>query len=253
MFQIERQEQIFNYINKKRKASVKELSNFFNVSKVTIRRDLDELVEKGLAIKIHGGVLSIYNNLSYEIPYNKKFSVNADEKKRIGMTAAKLVENGEVVILDSGSTTFEVATHLDKKDITVITNDIKIAMEVAHKPNMSLIVTGGFLEKSVYTLVGPNTEDFLSKIHVNKTFLGADAISLEYGITNRTMQEIPVKKMMIKAADEVIVVADHSKLNKKVFAFLCGFDEIDKLIIDRIDDDMRKSLNERGVEVILAS
>jgi len=252
MFQIERQEQIFNYINKKRKASVKELSNYFNVSKVTIRRDLDELVEKGLAIKIHGGVLSIHNNLSYEIPYDKKFSVNADEKRKIGLTAANLVENGEVVIFDSGSTTFEVAANLNKKDITVITNDIKIAMEVAHKPNISLMVAGGSLEKSVYTLIGPETEEFLSKIHVNKTFLGADAISIEHGITNRTLFEVPVKKYMIKAADEVIVVADHSKLNKKVFYYLCNLDEIDKLIIDRIDEDMRKRLNEMGIEVILA-
>jgi DeoR/GlpR family transcriptional regulator of sugar metabolism len=252
MFQIERQEQILKYVNKKRKASVKELSDYLNVSKVTIRRDLDELVEKGLVIKIHGGVLSINNNLSYEIPFKKKLNVNVEEKRKIGTTAARFIEDGEVIILDAGSTTLEVARHLDRKNVTVITNDIKIAVEIAQKPNIKLIVTGGILERSVYTLIGPNAEDFLSKIHVNKTFLGADAISLEHGITNRTLQEVPIKRAMIKAADEVIVVADHSKLNKRVFASLCNLNEIKKLIIDKIDEDFKQALSEIGVEVILA-
>lgn len=252
MFQIERQQKILDYINKKRKASVKELSDHFNVSKVTIRRDLDELENKGLVIKIHGGVLSIYNNLSYEIPYNKKFGINAEGKKRIGAAAVKLIEDGDVIILDSGSTTFEVAAQLNKNNVTVITNDIKIAMEAARKPNISLVVAGGILEKGVYTLMGPNTQDFFSKIHVNKTFLGADAISLEYGISNRTIQEVAIKRAMIEAADEVIVVADHNKLNKKVFAFLCKLNEINRLIIDKIDEKTKQELEEMGVEVIQA-
>lgn len=252
MFQIERQEQILNYINKKRKASIDELSKHFNVSKVTIRRDINDLANRGLAIKIHGGVLSIYNTLSHEIPYDKKFGLNSDQKKRIGKAAANLIEDGEVIILDSGSTTFEIAANLNKNDLTVITNDIKIAMELAHRPNISLIVAGGTLAKSVYTLIGPQTESFLSQIHVNKTFLGADAISLDHGITNRTMEEVPIKQAMIKAADEVIVVADNSKFNKKVFAHLCDLNEIDKLITDKIDEKFKQKLSEMGVEVILA-
>lgn len=252
MFPLERREKIVEYINKKNKASVKELSEYLNVSDVTIRRDLDELTKKGLAVKTHGGALSVYNKLSYEIPYEEKFSANADKKRKIGKAASKIVEDNDVIILDSGSTTFEIVRHLNRNNITVITNDIKIAMEVARKQGISLIVAGGILERPVYTLIGPTTEDFFSKVHVNKTFLGADAISLDFGLSNRTMQEVPIKRSMIEAAEEVILVADHTKLNKKVFAFLCAMDKIDKIIIDKISDEMKKDLIEKGIDVIIA-
>ena len=253
MFAIERHEKLLDYINQKKKASVKELSNCFNVSRVTIRRDLEELSQRGLVIKTHGGVLSINNNFSSEIPYERKFSLNMEAKKKIGHTAALMVEENDVVILDAGSTTLEIAAHLRPlKNITVITNDLKIAMTLAHKPGITLIVTGGMQEKSVYTLTGSAAEEFFSKVRVNKTFLGADAISLDYGITNRTIQEIPVKKAMMKSAEEIILVADHSKLNKKVFAFLCELKDINKIVIDKIDCEAKKALMEIGIQVMVA-
>ena len=169
MFAFERQELIVNYVNKVKKDSVKSLSKQFNVSEVTMRRDLKELSEKGLLIKTHGGALSLNHNLSSEIPYARKFSTNVESKREIGKAAAKIIEENDVVIFDAGSTTLEVAAHLPNvKNVTVITNDIKIAMVLASNPNISLIVTGGILQKSVYTLVGPMTENFLSTIHVNK-------------------------------------------------------------------------------------
>ncbi|MDD4569361.1 MAG: DeoR/GlpR family DNA-binding transcription regulator [Tepidanaerobacteraceae bacterium] len=253
MFAFERQEQILKYINKEKKASVKNLSKRFKVSEVTIRRDLEELTNKGLIIKIHGGALTINNNFSSEIPYKRKFSLNVDAKKKIGKAAAEIIEENDVVIFDAGSTTVEVATHLcDVKNVTAITNDINIAMALSHNPNISLIVTGGMLQKSVYTLAGPAAQDFLSTVHVNKTFLGADAICIDYGITNRTMLEIPIKKAMINAADEVIVVADYSKLNKKVFAHVCDLKQIDKIVIDKIDPDTEKAFEELGIQLIIA-
>lgn len=252
MFQIERQEKILQYINKKKKAHIKELSDVFDVSKVTIRRDLDELADKGLIIKTHGGVMSIMNKFSYEIPYSSKSEINNEAKKKIGIAAAKLVDDGDIVIIDSGSTTLEVARNIKSQNITVLTNDIKISMEIAQIHNAKLIVAGGVLNESVYTLTGSQTVDTFKKVHVNKTFLGCDAFDLTYGITNRTMQEVEVKKSMIDAAEEVIVVTDSSKLNKKVFCFLCEISEIDKLIIDQIDESLKKELEEKGVEVIIA-
>ncbi len=252
VFTFERQEQIVDYINKVKKDSVKNLSKRFKVSEVTIRRDLEELTYKGLIIKTHGGALSINHNFSSEIPYAKKFGINVESKKEIGKAAAKLIEENDVVIFDAGSTTLEVATHLPNvKNVTAITNDIKIAMVLAPNPNISLIVTGGMLQKSVYTLVGPMTEDFLSTVHVNKTFLGADALSVDYGITNRTMQEIPIKKAMVEAAEEVIVVVDYSKLNKKVFAQICDLKKINKIVIDKIDSDTEKTLIKMGIQLII--
>ncbi|WP_276352149.1 DeoR/GlpR family DNA-binding transcription regulator [Cohnella caldifontis] len=253
MFQLERQEKLLQYINKKKKANVQELSRMFDVSKVTIRRDLDELAGKGLVVKTHGGVLSTANNLSFEIPSSSKFEANSAAKKKIGAAAAAAIDDGDIIVLDAGSTTLEIAKHLKSKDVTILTNDIKIAMETAHKNGVKLVVSGGeILNESVYTLVGGQAAEFFKKVHVNKTFLGCDAIDLQFGISNRTMQEVEVKRAMIDAADEVIVVTDGSKLNKKVFCFLCEISVIDKLVIDEIEDAYKLELEKHGVEVIVA-
>ncbi|MBY9081370.1 DeoR/GlpR transcriptional regulator [Paenibacillus sp. HN-1] len=252
MFQIERVEKILEYINRKKKANVKELSEQFEVSKVTIRRDLDELAEKGLVVKTHGGVMSIMNKFAYEIPIASKFEANSEAKKKIGALAASLIEEGDIVVFDAGSTTLEIAKSMKTQDITVLTNDIKISMEVAMKPNVKLMVSGGALSDSVYTLVGDQTVEFFKKVHVNKTFLGCDAIDLEFGISNRTREEVPAKKAMIDAAEEVIMVTDDSKHNTKVFCYLCEISKIDKLITNRIDDHFRLELEKNGVEVLIA-
>lgn len=252
VYQEERQKLILNYVNEKKKVTVKELSDFFGVSKVTIRRDLNELESRGLISKTHGGALSIDNGISIEIPYIKKSELYIKEKKKIGMAAAQLVNNDEVIILDSGSTTLEIARHIGEKRITVITNDLKIAVELAYKPNINLIITGGIVEKYVFTAIGSSTVEFISKIHADRLFLGADAISLDFGITNRTLEEVAVKKAMIKAADQVILVADHSKLDKKVFATICNIDEIDMIIIDEIQENYRNLFKEKGIKILLA-
>ncbi|MHB1395072.1 MAG: DeoR/GlpR family DNA-binding transcription regulator [Clostridia bacterium] len=244
--------QIVEYINRKRKANVSELSTHFRVSKVTIRKDLDELSLKGMILKTRGGAVSIYNSFSEEIPFNKKYHMNTEEKKRIGAKASEMVFDGDVIILDAGSTTLEVAKKILKKNVTVITNDLKVALEQTKSDTITLIVVGGIVEKTVYSMAGPEVESFLSRMHVNKTFLGADAIDIAYGITNRTLPEITVKKSMIKAADEVIVVSDHTKTDKRVFAFLCSVEDIDTLITDFIEEESKKQLEEKGVKVIVA-
>ncbi|MHB8062497.1 MAG: DeoR/GlpR family DNA-binding transcription regulator [Ruminiclostridium sp.] len=253
MFQIERQEKILHYVNKRKKANIAELVSEFGVSKVTIRRDIDELARKELVVKTHGGVISLRNKFSYEIPYASKSEVNSEAKRKIGIMAAKLIEDRDIIILDAGSTTLEVAKNIKSENVTVLTNDIKISMEVAHKHNINLIVVGGALNESVYTLTGNHTVDFFKKVHVNKTILGCDAIDLAFGISNRTMEEVDIKKAMIVAAEEVIMVTDSSKLNKKVFCFLCDTSEIDKLIIDQIDEADKILLEEKGVEVLITN
>lgn len=251
-FQIERQKRILDYVNESKKATVSELSELIGVSKVTIRRYINELESKGLVIKTHGGVLSLKSDLNNEIPYSSKKDLNAAEKQKIGEAASQLVEEGDVIILDAGSTTHKIVKYLDDKHITVITNDIKIAFELAVKPNINLILTGGVTQKHLYTIIGFETEKFLHKVHVHKTFLGADAINLENGITNRTLEEVAIKQAMIKAAEKVILVVDHSKLNKKAFADVCKLEAIDTIVIDSIDETYQKAFREKGIHVILA-
>ena len=251
MFQIERQNNILEYINSAHKATTNELAEKFNVSKVTIRRDIDTIAEQGLIAKTDGGAVALTNGSLHEIPYSVKSEHNQSAKKKIGKTAASLIEDGDIIILDSGSTTLEIAKNITQKNITVVTNDIKIAMELSGKPNIKLMVCGGTLINPVYTLTGLATIDFFSTLHVNKTFLGCDAMDLEFGISNRTYEEVNIKRAMMKAGDVNIMCADDSKLDKKVFCHLSGFEVLDIIIINRIDERYKKMFEDKNVKVIL--
>lgn len=250
MFQIERQEQILEYINQAQKANTTELARKFNVSKVTIRRDIEALAASGLIVKTHGGAVATNTSLIHEIPYSYKAERNQSAKKSIGIAASRYINDGDIIILDSGSTTLEIAKNITQKNITVVTDDIKIAMELSGKSNVTVIVCGGTLSDPVYTLTGNVAVDFFSRLHVNKVFLGCDAVDLDFGISNRTYGEVYIKTAMIEAADEIIMVTDNSKLDRKVFCHLCDISVIDKLIINQIDERNRRGFLEKGVEII---
>ncbi|MHB8276701.1 MAG: DeoR/GlpR family DNA-binding transcription regulator [Candidatus Humimicrobiaceae bacterium] len=253
MFQEERVKKILDFINKETRVNVTQLSKKFGVSKVTIRRDLDILVEEGVIVKTHGGAIPVQEKLSYEIPYRTKSAISKTEKQKIGREAAKLIKDNDIIILDSGSTTLEIAKRINQKNVTVVTNDINIAIEIANNPNIELIVAGGTLIKGVYTLVGDDAIEIFKKIHVNKTYLGCDALDLEFGISNRQLNECKIKLAMIAAALEVIMVCDRSKFNKKVSFHLCDVSKINKIITDSIDDKYLNALNEKKIEVIIAN
>jgi DeoR family fructose operon transcriptional repressor len=248
--QIEKQKEILDYVNENKQASVKELSKATGLSEVTVRKYLQPLESKGLLIKTHGGVISKKSALNYEVPYSEKETVNMEEKQRIGAAAAKLVCDGDVILLDSGSTTLQIAKEIKNQDITVITNDIKIAYELSGKPNVKLFVTGGMLRSTVFTLVGSDAESYLRRLHVNKTFLGADAVHLDSLVTNNAMEDAEIKKLMIQAADQVILVADHSKFDKKCFLDICSFSDIDVVVTDQIGPEYRKAFLQNSIKVV---
>ena len=250
-FQIEKQKLVLDYIKKHGKATVAELSALFSLSNVTIRKYLNEFHEKGLVIKTHGGAISKDNNMNYEIPYSSKNHLFMNEKKRIGKAAAEMINEREAVIIDAGSTAYELARCIGNKTITVITDDIKIAAELAGKVNINLIITGGKVQKNVYTAFSPETKDFLSKVHVSKVFLGADAIDIKAGVTNRTLEEAAVKTAMVAAADRVVLMADHSKFDSKAFVHVCSLEDIDTVISDGIPKDFAHIFNRLGTKVML--
>lgn len=250
MFQLERLEKILEQINKQKKVNTDQLAEQFGISKVTIRRDIDILAQKGLIIKTYGGAVSYSSSFLHEIPYSKKIVVNASAKQSVGFAAAQMISDGEIIILDAGSTTLEIAKHINQHNITVLTNDIKILNELAIKQNVNVMICGGILDKTVHTLAGKCATDFFEQVHVNKTFLGCDAVDFKFGISNRTFEEIDIKRAMIRAADDVIMVTDCSKLNRRVFAYLCDVADLSKLVINKIDDTSREKFASRGVEVI---
>lgn len=250
----ERRRRIMQLVEARGSTSVKELSNSFGVTPMTIRRDLEALASEGLVIKTRGGAITRNYHTGTEVPYAAKMRAHLEEKIRIGRMAASFIRSGETVIIDSGSTAIEVARGLsDQAGLTVVTNDLKIAMELANRPDTTVVDTGGIVQKSVYTLVGPQTLAFLSGLHVDKTFLGADAVDQIVGLTNRTLQEVPIKQAMINAAKEVFLVADSSKFGQMVFAAIAPISSVHHIVTDDgLPEDTAKALVELGISLHLA-
>ncbi len=253
MFRIERQQKILSYIDEKQTAKTQELAKAFSTSLVTIRNDINDLAARGLIIKTHGGAMCRQRSSNTEIPFAIRFQENLSSKQAIASIAAEKIYDGDVILLDAGSTTLEIANRIKAKNVTVITNDLKIATTLADIGTYNVIVAGGTLLQNVYTLVGTETIEFFRNIKVRKLFLGCDAIDFNWGITNRTFEESHVKNAMISAAQEVIAVADCSKFNKQVFSKVCGMDAIDVLITDEISAQDKERLENLGVSVISAS
>lgn len=210
----ERKKQIIEYVRQHRTASVAALAQEFSVHGATIRRDLAEMEQKGMLRRTHGGV--VMEQWTHDEPsFNERANQRRDEKMRIGQWAATLVEDGDNIIIDSGTTTLHIAMHLvHRSDITVITNDMSVAVELRDAPGVKVILTGGELYPSSYMLNGMFTDHVLKSLHVEKAFIGTPALHPTHGLMHPEAMLIPAKQGMIKAAGEIVVVTDHSKIGK---------------------------------------
>jgi DeoR family fructose operon transcriptional repressor len=252
MLKPERHQRLLAYVNSHKRATVDELSDVLTVSKVTVRRDLDELNDAGLLVKTFGGALSKDSVLSMEIPSSEKTSRCIDEKRRIGARCAEMIDEGDVVILDSGTTTLEIARRVGDKHITVITNDLNIAMALTARRFVTVLLAGGLVQAGVNVTLGHETERSFHDLHANKTFLAADAWSEDDGVTDRSYAQLPIKQAMLHAGQRVILVTDHTKAGQHVFAQVCPLSSVDALVTDAMDAALQESLQATGIEVILA-
>ncbi|MGI6123440.1 MAG: DeoR/GlpR family DNA-binding transcription regulator [Acetivibrionales bacterium] len=239
-----RQQRILLYAQENGNVQIKELTQYLGVSEATVRRDLDELDAQGLLERTHGGAVYKGNTTSFERQQQEKMNIMFDEKRRIAKKAASFIRPGETILLDSGSTAYYLASNLgDIPDLTIVTYDLFIASSITLHPTSTMVVTGGMRRKGFNNvLLGSMVEDYIRNIHVDKVFLGADAIDYDYGISNANMLEASIKKLLVKAGNIVFLIADHSKLNRKALAKVCDFSEIDALIIDDTED--KSSVNQ---------
>jgi len=251
MYKNKRQYAILEYIYEKKEATVNELSNKFNVSKVTIRKDLIELEEKGKIKKNHGGAIPAENIYLNEIPYYKKHMSAINEKRKIGALAAKLVQDKQVIILDNGSTTNEMASYLNNKEIVVVTNDVRIANKLAAYTNISIVICGGYIKSPGYALFGSMAENLFKHTLADICFLSVDSLDIDDGISFNFLDSVSIKKQMIRNSNKVIVLCDSSKIGKKSFAKLCDIDKIDIIITDKMDDEMKRRFEEKGVRILI--
>ncbi|MFI1659180.1 DeoR/GlpR family DNA-binding transcription regulator [Streptomyces sp. NPDC020472] len=236
------------------------------VSHATIRRDLDELAEQQMLVRTRGGALA--HGVSYELPLRYKSSRNTPEKQRIAAAAADLVADGEVLGLNGGTTTTEVARALALRTsgnqrtalgsapapvLTVVTNALNIAVELAVRPQIKIVTTGGVARPQTFELVGPLTMGVLNEVVLDVAILGVDGVDPRMGITAHHEDEAGISRLLTERAHRVIVVTDSSKLGHRAFARICGLDRIDVLVTDaRVPDDVSARLVEAGVKVITA-
>ena len=237
----ERRQIIIDLINKHRVVKVQDLMATFNVSIETVRRDLDFLESQGYLRKVFGGAV-LSKRLADEPSYSAREVANLEEKRQIGIKCAELVEDGETLIIDLGTTTLEVAKNLkDKRNLTIITNAINIALELINIKDFRVFFAGGRLRYGDLSCSGFLTEDFLRQFNVDKAIIGVGGITLEDGISDYHVDESGTRRVMIEQSNKVIAVADYSKFGVKAFTKVCDLEDIDVLVTDwNVDEHLLK-------------
>ncbi len=253
MLTLERRKKILQWIKQNGRAEVGELAATFGVSPMTIRRDLRHLEEEGHLLRARGGALA-KDSFIDEIPYRSKVSSNIELKRLIAQEACSLIKDGDSVILDAGSTTLEIAKCLKKtgKNLTVVTNDLNIALELADTANINVFTTGGKVQPGLYCLLGEEAINFIKSVNVNIAFLGAAAIDSDLELYTPTLEKAHLKRTMITSAAKSVVVADHTKFGHRAFAKVCSLDSVDALITDDgISEELKTKVEDLKIEVIL--
>lgn len=233
MLAIERRGEILERLQVEKRVVVSELSQSYGVSEETIRRDLEKLEKEGLIIKSYGGAV-LNEQTIFDLPFTVRKTQKGAEKQQIAALVENLVRDNEAIMFDASSTAAYIARGLKKKkNLTVITNSVEILMEVSGAPAWTVISTGGTLHESPFALAGARTNEALSGYHVDKAVISCTGLSLDVGLTDSDEQVADSKRIMIRAAKERILVADHTKFGKVAFAGICGLDGIDKIVTDR--------------------
>jgi DeoR/GlpR family transcriptional regulator of sugar metabolism len=251
----ERRRKILMLLETEGRVTVNDLVRRFDVSTVTMRADLDILAENGALVRSHGGAVRRLDPVQdYSVAF--KETIHHAEKVRIGQAAAGLLKPNQTIILDSGTTTLQVARHIKQqklKGLTVVTNALNIANELVDAPNVSLIMLGGILRQVSNSFVGPQAERMLAALHADHLFLGVDGLDLEVGPTTPDILEAELNSLMIAVSTEVTIVADSSKIGRRSLSTIGSLSAIHRLITDdRIAPEAAQAIQARGLELIVA-
>lgn len=252
MLSVERHQQILERILNKKSVRVNELSDILDVSIATIRRDLSQMERKGLLQRVHGG--AIYVEDAEEPPILNRKHQQPEAKRRIGFAAAELVNDNETIIITSGTTTEAMVPFLTGKNgLTVITNTINIASLLARYPHISVIVLGGSLRHSEYSMHGHITDQALQDLHADKLFHGIFGLDPEFGLTGADMQEVQTDRKIISAAQQLIILADHTKFGVIGQIRLVPTEKVHMVITDdETPEHFILALRDKGIQVIRA-
>jgi DeoR family transcriptional regulator, aga operon transcriptional repressor len=248
----ERRRAIVDLVNRDGRALVRNLAKAFAISQVTIRQDLEVLNHRGLLHRTHGGALPVRSAAILDPSLHEKEKLNRKEKLRISAAAARLVKEKQCVVLDSGSTTTATARALRQlRQLTIITNAVNIAAELAGSA-VEVILTGGNLRENSFSLVGPLAEDTLRRLSADILFLGVDGFDIHFGLTTPNLLEAKVNQVMMSIARRTVVVCDSSKFGSRSLSLIAPPSAIHEVITDRgISKQDLKGLQKAGIQVML--
>ena len=250
---IERQQQILRFLSRQKRISVTEICEQFSISEATARRDLESLAEQGKLQRVHGGAIPV-EQAPPELPILERENEQPDEKIRIGRAAADFISDNETVFLGSGTTILEVARNFrNRRNLTVFTNSLAVLNTLAGLEGVTVVSLGGMLRDSELSFIGHITEQALTEVRADKVFMGTRGVSLEQGLTNDYLQETMTDRAILNIGREVVIVADHTKVNRVSTAFLASLDNVHTLVTNnKADKEFIKAIKKQGINVILA-
>jgi DeoR/GlpR family transcriptional regulator of sugar metabolism len=247
----QRLETLMNILSRERYRSVSDLAVDLDVSEMTIRRYLERLESQNLVHRTHGGAFAGQEMI--EVDYRFRETVMQDEKAAIGRAAYTIVQPGESIYIDAGSTTAFLAMCIDgSKRVTVVTHSLVVAQALEQRENVETILLGGKVHGATHSLIGPLTEESIKRFNFNRCFLGTSGINIRKGLTQSTFDEVPIKRAAAENSKEVIVLADSSKINREVLVLFLEISRVNILITDiGIGRQEKYDLEEQGVRVVV--
>lgn len=251
MLAAERKNLILEKLQDEKRVVVSELSELFDVSEETIRRDLDKLDKMGLATKTYGGAVLVENS-NVEMPFKVRRKKNIQGKRVIAGIIAGLINDGDHIIMDPSTTAvFIVKALSDKKRLTIVTNSIEVLVELADAPGLEVISTGGTLKENYLALAGPRAIESINSFHADKLIMSCKGIDMDKGITDAHEMFSQVKKAMLKSSKQIILAADYTKFDNVAFSKICEVADIDMIVTDvRPSDAWMKYFEEKGIDCL---
>jgi DeoR family transcriptional regulator of aga operon len=248
----ERRTQILQMVRSAGRVRVNDLASQFSTSAVTIRNDLNELHQRGLVMRSHGGAV-LPDRILRESPVHERLKAYSDEKRRIGAMAATLIHDGETIILDSGTTTLEIARQIKKKQgLQIITNGVNIAAELLDARDAQVFIVGGTVRGESASISGRFTEEMFEQFSADKLFLSGAGCDLDFGVSGANLEETMVNRAMLRISREIILVADASKFSRRSMSRIAPFAEIDTVISDiSLGEEIQMKLRAQGCNLIL--